>query len=190
MTTEKMSDVQEKTKEKDTMAQAKDQKQKKSGKKDSKKDKQAEELEETKIQLQEQKDKFLRLFAEFDNYKKRTAKERLELIRTAGQDIISELLPVLDDFDRAEKAITDNDDIKTAREGFSLIKEKLFKKLESKGLEHMDSMGKEFDPDLHEAITEIPAPNEELKGKVVDVIEKGYNLGQKIIRYAKVVVGK
>jgi len=177
MATEKMSEKQEEPKEKDTMAEAKDQKQKKSGKKGSKQDKIAEELEEVKIQLQEQKDKFLRLFAEFDNYKKRTAKERLELIRTAGQDIISELLPVLDDFDRAEKAMADNDDAKTAQEGFGLIKEKLFKKLELKGLGHMDSMGKDFDPDLHEAITEIPAPNEELKGKVVDVIEKGYSLG-------------
>lgn len=170
-----------------------DQKANKKGKKSRKVDQLAdlqEEVEELKIQLQEQKDKFLRLYAEFDNFKRRTAKERLDLIRTAGQDIISELLPVLDDFDRAEKSLHDTQDFQTATEGFLLIREKLFKRLEAKGLKLMDSQGKDFDPDLHEAITEIPAPKDDLKGKVVDVIEKGYQLGDKIIRYAKVVVGK
>ena len=186
MTTEKMSDIQEDKIELDSMAEAGEEKSSKSGKKNSKKDK----LEELNIQLQEQKDKFLRLFAEFDNYKKRTAKERLELIKTAGQDIIADLLPILDDFDRAEKAISDNNDVIAVREGYVLIREKLFKNLESKGLVPMNSMGNDFDPDLQEAITEIPVQDENQKGKVVDVIEKGYSLGQKIIRYAKVVVGK
>lgn len=163
---------------------------KKESKKLSKIDKIKAQLEESEIQLKEQKDKFLRLFAEFDNYKKRTSKERLELIKTAGQDVIIDLLPILDDFDRAEKSMSSSDDIATAKEGFQLIKDKMFKKLELKGLKSMESQGKEFDADFHEAITEIPAPNEALKGKVVDVIEKGYTLNDKIIRYAKVVVGK
>lgn len=186
MSTEKLKDLDKEEAKAEDLEEKTSGKKEKSGKKADKKDR----LEELQIELQEQKDKFLRLFAEFDNYKRRTARERLDLIRTAGQDIISELLPVLDDLDRAERALADNDDIQTAREGFSLIKDKLIRTLEQKGLVPMDSQHKEFNPDLHEAITEIPAPNEELKGKVVDVIEKGYQLGDKIIRYAKVVVGK
>ncbi len=156
-------------------------------------DQQIEEIspiEELQIQLQEQKDKFVRLYAEFDNYKKRTAKERLEVIKTAGQDIIKDLLPVLDDFDRAEKSIETSEEIEAVKEGFKLIKDKLFKTLSNKGLQAMQALEKDFDADLHEAITEIPAPSEELKGKIVDVIEKGYSLNDKIIRYAKVVIGK
>lgn len=150
----------------------------------------AADLEEVQIQLKEQKDKFLRLYAEFDNYKKRTAKERIELIKTAGQDIIMDMVAVVDDVERAEKSMETSEDIQALKDGFKLIKEKLFGKLKNKGLSPMDSMSKPFDPDFHEAITEIPAPNEELKGKVVDVIEKGYTLNDKIVRYAKVVVGK
>lgn len=189
MNTEKMT---EETTEKVENTQENDgsDKKNKKVKKLSKTEQLEADLQEAKIQLQEQKDKFLRLYAEFDNFKKRTAKERLELIKTAGQDIIVDLLPVLDDFDRAEKSMLGNDDVNVAKEGFKLIKEKLYSKLENKGLSVMDSQDKDFDADFHEAITEIPAPNEELKGKVVDVIEKGYTLNQKIIRYAKVVVGK
>lgn len=167
-----------------------DKKGRKKSKKPSREEELTEEVEELRIQLAEQKDKFLRLFAEFDNYKKRTAKERLEMMKTAGQDIIEELLPVLDDFERASKAMAESEDFKAAKSGFDLIREKIFKKLEFKGLEPMDSQGKDFDPDYHEAITEIPVTDDKLKGKVVDVIEKGYMLNQKIIRYAKVVVGK
>ncbi len=147
-------------------------------------------IEELEIELKEQKDKFLRLFAEFDNFKKRTAKERIELIKTAGQDIISDLLTVLDDFERAFNATEKQSDIEELKSGFMLIKDKLFKTLANKGLEAMDAQGKEFDADFHEAITEIPAGSDDMVGKVVDVIEKGYLMNKKIIRYARVVVGK
>ena len=149
-----------------------------------------EQIEELEIELKEQKDKFLRLFAEFDNFKKRTAKERIELIKTAGQDIITDLLTVLDDFERAFDATEKETNVEEIKNGFVLIKDKLFKTLANKGLEPMDALGKEFDADFHEAITEIPAPSEDMKGKVVDVIEKGYLMNKKIIRYARVVVGK
>jgi molecular chaperone GrpE len=195
MTTEKMTGVGEEALQKDSSgaqaaSDAKKMKKEKKSKKKSKEDVLKEELEEVKIQLKEQNEKFLRLFAEFDNYKKRTAKERLELMKTAGQDIIEELLPILDDFDRAGKSMEETEDFTAVKKGFDLIREKIFKKLEFKGLEPMDSLGKDFDPDYHEAITEIPVQDENQKGKVVDVIEKGYTLNQKIIRYAKVVVGK
>lgn len=139
---------------------------------------------------QDLKDKYLRLFAEFDNYKKRTLKEKVELMKTAAQDTMTALLPVLDDFDRA-KANAENDDSKEVfSEGVKLVYEKLYSILISKGLKPMESTGKEFDPDLHFAFTEIPAPSDDLKGKVVDTIEKGYFLKDKIIRHAKVVIGK
>lgn len=172
-----------------TAAEA-DGKKKKSGRKDGAGDQHEEALDKLQAEVEEQKDKYLRLFAEFENFRRRTARERIELVKTAGQDIMAELLTVLDDFERAEKAMAESDDIQAAREGFRLIREKLFKKLESKGLTAMDSLNKDFDPDLHEAVTEIPVPEEDRKGKVVDVLEKGYSLGEKIIRYAKVVVGK
>lgn len=189
MNSEKMTEEQEDLQE--NTAESNDNSDKKhKAKKLSKQEQLEEDVKELTIQLQEQKDKFLRLYAEFDNFKKRTAKERLDLIKTAGQDIVIDLLPVLDDFDRAEKSLKESDDVVTAKEGFKLIKEKMFAKLESKGLMAMDAQGKDFDVELHEAITEIPAPNDALKGKVVDVVEKGYTLNQKIIRYAKVVIGK
>ena len=141
-------------------------------------------------ELDEQKDKYIRLFAEFDNYKKRTAKERYELMQTAGKEVISSLLEVLDDCDRAEKQLqtaTELDQIKT---GIQLVFSKLRNNLQQKGLKTMESIGTPFDVEKHEAITEIPAPTEALKEKVVDEIEKGYYLNDKIIRFAKVVVGK
>ena len=139
--------------------------------------------------LANEKDKFLRLFAEFENYKKRTSKERIELFKTAGQDVLQSLLPVLDDFDRAQKIIEKSED-DAVKEGINLIHDKLKNTLKSKSLEQVEvNTGDTFDADLHEAITQIPAPNEDLKGKIIDVIEKGYKLGDKIIRFPKVVTG-
>lgn len=139
-------------------------------------------------ELQEQKDKFLRLYAEFDNYKRRTAKEKVELIQTAGRDVIQSLLEVLDDADRAEKQMAATNNVEALREGLQLVFHKLRSSLQGRGLKEMESIGKDFNPDMHEAITEIPAPGKE--GKVIDQVEKGYYLNDKIIRFAKVVVGK
>lgn len=136
------------------------------------------------------KDKFLRLVAEFDNYKKRTSKERINLRETAAKDTLSALLPVLDDFDRAKKNAEDDASAEPFSEGVMLVYNKLYNVLRQRGLERMETTGEVFDPELHEAITEIPAPNEEMKGKIIDTIEKGYILKEKIIRHAKVVVGK
>lgn len=152
----------------------------------------AEELS-VEAQLQEEiakeKDKFLRLFAEFENYKKRTAKERIELFRTANQEVLQALLPVLDDFDRAMIQIAKSED-EVLLKGVELIHEKLKSTLVSKGLEQVEMVpGDVFDADFAEAITQIPAPSDNLKGKIVDVIEKGYKLGDKIIRFPKVVIG-
>ena len=139
--------------------------------------------------LATEKDKFLRLFAEFENYKKRTSKERIELFKTAGQEVLQSLLPVLDDFDRAQKEIEKSED-SALKEGVNLIHEKLKNTLKLKGLELVEvNAGEAFDAEIHEAITQIPAPTEDLKGKIVDVIEKGYKLGDKIIRFPKVVTG-
>jgi molecular chaperone GrpE len=134
--------------------------------------------------------KYLRLVAEFDNYRKRTARERLELLLVAGEDMMKGLLPVLDDFERAAKAMNETDDITAVREGVDLIYAKLSKYLESKGLKQIDAVGKDLNTDEHDAITKFPAPTEEQKGKVIDVVQHGYALNGKIIRYAKVVVGE
>lgn len=139
--------------------------------------------------LAKEKDKFLRLFAEFENYKKRTSKERMDLFKTAGQEVIASLLPVLDDFDRAMKELAQSGDDAHFK-GVELIKVKLQEILKSKGLQEINvKQGDAFDADVHDAITQIPAPEKKLKGKVVDVIEKGFSLGDKIIRHPKVVVG-
>ncbi len=159
-------------------------------KKASKTDKLNAELEETKIELAEQKDKFLRLFAEFDNFKKRNVKERLDLMSTAAKSTMVALLPVLDDFDRAKTAAEDDGNTEPFSEGVMLVYQKLHNTLKQKGLAEMTSTGEVFDPELHQALTEIPAPSEEMKGKIIDTIEKGYLLSDKIIRHAKVVVGK
>ena len=145
-------------------------------------------LEKLQIELEEQKDKYLRLFAEFDNFRRRSAKERLELIQTAGKDVIVSLLEVLDDCDRAEKQLQGSDDMASNKEGILLVFNKLRSILQAKGLKSMDSTGEDFDVEKHEAITEIPS--ETKKDKVVDEVEKGYYLNGKIIRFAKVVVGK
>lgn len=148
------------------------------------------DIESLKEQVQEQKDKYLRLFAEFENYKKRTIKEKLELIKNASQDTLSSLLPVLDDFDRAKKVAEQDGSKESFPEGIQLVYNKLYNILSSRGLKPMESTGEAFDPEFHEAFTEIPAPSADMKGKVIDTIEKGYFLNDKIIRYAKVVVGK
>ncbi|MEI9810197.1 MAG: nucleotide exchange factor GrpE [Bacteroidota bacterium] len=148
------------------------------------------ELDKLKAELDEAKDKYLRKVAEFENFKRRNAKERVELIQTAGKEVIRDMLDVLDDCDRAQKQVETSEDIKTIREGVLLVFNKLRTVLQAKGLKAMDTISKEFDTDLHEAITEIPAPTPELQGKVVDEVMKGYYLNDKIIRHAKVVVGK
>jgi molecular chaperone GrpE len=147
------------------------------------------ELETLKEDLQKEKDKFLRLFAEFENFKKRTSRERMELYKTANQEMMGAMLPVLDDFDRAHSEISKAKD-KNLSKGVELIHNKLRDTLVSKGLTEMKvKEGDTFDAEIHEAITQIPAPKDKLKGKIVDVVEKGYKLGERIIRYPKVVTG-
>tara|TARA_B100001175_G_C19422684_1_gene596944 strand:- start:301 stop:789 length:489 start_codon:yes stop_codon:yes gene_type:complete len=148
------------------------------------------QIEELNISVKEEKDKFLRLFAEFENYKKRTSKERLELYKTASQELMTALLPVIDDMDRASLEFGKSKE-KGLAEGFSLIKNKTSEILKSQGLIIIEvKKGDEFDAEIHEAITQIPAQEKKMKGKVIDIIESGYKLGEKIIRYPKVVVGK
>ena len=141
-------------------------------------------------QVKEEQDKFLRLFAEFENYKRRTAKERIELFSTASEEVMVSLLPILDDFDRASAEIEKDNDNEIFK-GVLLIKNKLFDSLKSKGLALIEvNKGDEFNADNHEAVTQIPAPSKKMEGKIIDVIEKGYMLGEKVIRYPKVVIGK
>jgi molecular chaperone GrpE len=145
---------------------------------------------ELRIELQEQKDKFIRLYAEFDNFKRRNARERVELIQTAGREVISSLLEVLDDCDRAEKQLQKSDNLDQVKEGIQLVFNKLRNTLQAKGLKEMKSIGEPFNPDFHEAITEIPVTDPAMQGRIVDEVEKGYYLNDKIIRFSKVVVGK
>ena len=146
--------------------------------------------EQLKQDVEFHKDRYLRLFAEFENYKRRTSKERLELFKTASQKLMQDMLPVLDDFDRAMREIKKYED-DSIIEGVELINNKLSETLKSNGLESMAvKAGDTFDADLHEAVTQIPAPDQSMKGKIVDVVEKGYTLGEKIIRFPKVVTGK
>lgn len=147
-------------------------------------------VDKIQAELDEQKDKYMRLFAEFDNYKRRSAKERMELIQTAGKEVIMSLLEVLDDSERAEKQLQQSDDIGQIKEGIQLVFNKLRNTLQAKGVKPMESINSVFDVEKHEAITEIPAPTPALAGKVVDEVQKGYYLNDKLIRFAKVVVGK
>jgi molecular chaperone GrpE len=141
-------------------------------------------------QLQVEKDKYLRLYSEFENFRRRTTKERLEWMQTASKDVILNVLPVIDDMERALKSIeTANDISKSAIEGMELIYKKLYSIMEKTGLKPMNAQGQTFDPELHEAITQFPAPSPDMVGKVVDEVEKGYLLHDKVIRFAKVVVG-
>ncbi len=148
------------------------------------------EIEKMQAEIGELKDKYVRLVAEFDNVRKRNARERLDLIQTAGKDVLVSLLDVLDDCERAQKQMESSNDITAIKEGVLLIFSKLRNTIQSKGVKVMESVNQEFNPDLHEAITEVPAPSPELKGKVLDEVQKGYYLNDKIIRFAKVVVGK
>lgn len=147
--------------------------------------------EQLQNELQNEKDKFLRLFAEFENYKKRTTKERIELFKTASQDVMVSMLPVLDDFERALSHIEDDKEAEDLRKGVLLIYQKLLSTLEQKGLAVVEvKSGDTFNADDHEAVTQIPAPSKNMKGKIIDVIEKGYKLGDRVIRFPKVVIGQ
>jgi molecular chaperone GrpE len=149
------------------------------------------EMKALEAKLQDEKDRYHRLYAEFDNFRRRTAKEKLELISRASENICTDLLPVLDDFERAESNSSEEMDTKSVLEGVNLVHLKLKKTLESQGLKPIESaVGKALDTDFHEAITMIPAPNDELKGKIIDEVEKGYMLNDKVIRFSKVVVGQ
>ncbi len=153
-------------------------------------DSELSELEKKELEYKELHDKYIRLFSEFDNFRKRTAKEKLELTMSAGSDIIKQILPILDDFERAIANNEKSEDMNVVKEGFTLIHSKIKNTLTAKGLKEMNSQGETFDVNIHEALTQIPAPSEDLKGKVVDVIEKGYLLNDKVLRFAKVVVGQ
>jgi molecular chaperone GrpE len=149
------------------------------------------ELEKLKAELESYKDKYIRTIAEFDNFKRRNAKERIELMQTAGRDVITELLDVVDDCDRAQQTLEKAGVAESAAwDGVKLVFNKLKSKLQNRGLKAMEVINQPFDADLHEAVTEIPAPNEEMKGKIIDEVVKGYLLNDKVIRHPKVVVGK
>jgi len=146
--------------------------------------------EKLERELGEAKDKYLRLYSEFENFRRRNAKERIDLIKTASSDLMSELLPIVDDFERAKQANEKQEDIEAIKVGFDLIHSKLLKSLENKGLKVMETeKGTEFDADLHEAVTQFPVDEKKLKGKIIDTLEKGYYLGERVIRFAKVVIG-
>ena len=151
--------------------------------------KEAPETEQLKTELKETKEKYLRLVAEFDNFRKRTAREKIEVIQTASKDVLVSLLEVLDDADRAQQQFESSGDVEQLKQGVLLVFNKLRNTLQSKGIKRMESKGSEFNPDLHEAVAEIEA-GEKMRGKVVDVVQNGYYLNDKIIRFAKVVVGK
>ena len=153
-------------------------------------DKMAKELEEAKQALEDYKDKYLRLSAEFDNYRKRTLKEKAELIKNGGEKAISAVLPILDDLERALQNMQKADDVKAMYEGIDLIYQKFLKNLNHEGLVKMEPVGENFDTDFHEAIALVPAPEEAQKGKVVDCVQTGYKLNEKVIRHAKVVVAQ
>jgi len=148
------------------------------------------ELDKVKAELADMKDKYLRQVAEFDNFRKRNAKERIELMQTASKDLMIDLLEVLDDSDRAVQQMEQSDDVAQIKSGTILVLNKLKRVLESKGLKAMETKGTEFDVEFHEAITEIPSPTPDMQGKVIDELQKGYYLNDKLIRHAKVVVGK
>jgi len=162
----------------------------KSEKKTKKKGKDKELIEDLENKLKESDEKYIRLSAEFDNYRKRTLKEKMELVKSGGQSVLLNILPVIDDFDRALQSIKDEHHENAIKDGIELVYKKFSDFLAMNGVSEIDAKGKEFDTDIHEAITKIPAPDESMKGKVVDVIQKGYSLNDKVIRFAKVVVGE
>ena len=148
------------------------------------------ELENVQAELAEMKDKYLRMYSEFDNFKRRTSKDKVETMLTANRELMVALLPTLDDFDRTNKSLESVENIEALKEGVSLVFGKLLRTLEQKGLKPLETIGTVFDTELHEAVTQIPAPTPKLKGKIVDELEKGYYLNDKVIRFAKVVVGE
>ena len=150
----------------------------------------AEENEKLKADLDKEKKEYLFLMAEFDNFRKRTLKEKSELIKNAGESAFKGLLPIVDDFERALKATENSDDASSVREGMELIYKKLKKYMEQNGVKEMDPEDREFDADKHEAISAVPVPDESLKGKILDTVEKGYTIHDKVLRHAKVVVGQ
>ena len=146
--------------------------------------------EKLTIEVAEAKDKYLRLYSEFENFRRRNAKEKIDLIKTASQGLMADLIPTIDDFERAQQANQKQEDIEVIKEGFELIQKKLLKTLEAKGLKLMKTeKGTDFDPELHEAVTQFPVDDDKLKGKIIDTVEKGYFLGEKVVRFAKVVIG-
>ena len=180
-----------KTNSKSEKPEAKKTTHKKSVKKETKtKVEKQDEKQELLEKYQIANDKYIRLAAEFDNYRKRTLKERIDIIKSAGEDIIINILPIVDDFERALDAMKDADDIDAVKEGVNIIYNKLLDFLKSRGVKEIDALNKDFDTDVHEAVTKIPAPDKKLQGKVVDVIGKGYYLNDKIIRFPKVVIGE
>ena len=180
-----MNSTEDKTEEKETTIENNDQQTT-----EANVDESSKKLQEIQVKYDELNEKYIRLFSEFDNFRRRTTKERADLLRSAGDDVLKEMLPVLDDFDRAKKAMHASENITSAKEGFDLIHNKFTDALKKKGIEEMQCIGVEFNPDLHEAITEVPAPSEDMKGKIMDVIEKGFYINGKILKYAKVIVGK
>lgn len=158
--------------------------------KDAEKEKSEQKEKTDKEKLNELQDKYLRLTAEYDNYRRRTLKEKMELSRNAGEDILQSMLPVMDDFDRALQSIDEAEDIEAVKEGIHLIYNKFKELLEQKGVKEIGAKDEEFNIDKHEAVSKIPAPSEDMKGKVVDVVQKGYYLNDKVLRFSKVVVGE
>lgn len=159
-------------------------------KKREKTNKYEQEIEQLKQQFQEINDKYLRLSAEFDNYRKRTLKEKTEILQTAGSSLLESLLPIIDDFERALKTVGESKSLEALKEGIDLIYNKFLEFIKSKGISEIEALNTEFDTDFHEAITKIPTPEENMKGKVVDVIQKGYKMNDKVIRFSKVVIGE
>ncbi len=191
--TEQTREGEEKQKKSAEKEQKTDKKKASKGKKEKEEKSEKEKKKEEKTdaeKLKELQDKYLRLTAEYDNYRKRTLKEKMELSKSAGEDVLQSLLPVMDDFERALQSIDESQDIDAVKEGVHLIYNKFKESLEQKGVKEIEAKDQEFDTDKHEAVSKIPAPSEDLKGKVVDVIQKGYYLNDKILRYSKVVIGE
>lgn len=163
---------------------------KKKKKNDSESEKLKQEIEKLTEQYNELNDKYMRLAAEFDNYKKRTLKEKTDLLKFGGENVITQLINILDDFERAQSSIKESSDIESIKQGIELINNKFYEFLKQQGVKEIEAKNNDFNTDYHEAITRFPAPSEEMKGKVIDVIQKGYLLHDKVIRFAKVVVGE
>lgn len=184
------AEVQEPAADTQQPAQEKPEGKKEKDEKKIKKDKTHEQIESLEKQIAEMRDKHLRLQAEFDNFRKRTLKEKMELLKSGGESVITSILPIIDDMERALAAFRELEEENPFKQGIVLIFNKFQDFLKQNGVKEIDAKGKEFDTDLHEAITKIPAPAEELKGKVVDVVQTGYLLNEKVIRFAKVVIGE